>query len=173
MANFCGNCGSPLKEGYKFCENCGAPVEESSSAVGQANVDAASNYSADVGANPVVGSSAAASGLNASAPTSASVAASAAAAAGAAAGRDVFGDAKAGREAPGFNPGPQQNTMPHPPQAEGQVALKRQVKGLQRNGRQARRPGFPPEKPVRIPTSNPTEIRPGVEQGSVMSLTQT
>ncbi len=123
MANFCGNCGSPLKEGYKFCENCGAPVEESASAVGQANVDAASNYSADVGANPVVGSSAAASGLNASAPTSASVAASAAAAAGAAAGRDVFGDAKAGREAPGFNPGPQQNTMPHPPQAEEQVAF--------------------------------------------------
>lgn len=123
MANFCGNCGSPLKEGYKFCENCGAPVEESVSAVGQANVDAASNYSADVGANPVVGSSAAASGLNASAPTSASVAASAAAAAGAAAGRDVFGDAKAGREAPGFNPGPQQNTMPHPPQAEEQVAF--------------------------------------------------
>ena len=28
MANFCENCGSPLKEGYKFCENCGAPVKE-------------------------------------------------------------------------------------------------------------------------------------------------
>ena len=28
MANFCGNCGSPLKEGYKFCENCGASVEK-------------------------------------------------------------------------------------------------------------------------------------------------
>lgn len=39
MANFCGNCGSPLKDGYKFCENCGAPVEESASAVGNLNVD--------------------------------------------------------------------------------------------------------------------------------------
>lgn len=27
MANFCENCGSPLKEGYKFCENCGAPIK--------------------------------------------------------------------------------------------------------------------------------------------------
>lgn len=39
MANFCGNCGSPLKDGYKFCENCGAPVEESASAVGNLNAD--------------------------------------------------------------------------------------------------------------------------------------
>ena len=123
MANFCGNCGSPLKAGYKFCENCGAPVEESASAVGHANVDAAPNHSADMGANQAVGTGVAASGLNASSPTSASVAASAAAAAGVAAGRESFDDAKAGREAPVFNPGPQQNTTPRPQQAEERVVF--------------------------------------------------
>ena len=27
MANFCENCGSPLKNENKFCPNCGAPVK--------------------------------------------------------------------------------------------------------------------------------------------------
>ena len=29
MANFCANCGNPLKEGVKFCTNCGTPVAAS------------------------------------------------------------------------------------------------------------------------------------------------
>ena len=28
MANFCENCGSPLKIDNKFCPNCGAPVKQ-------------------------------------------------------------------------------------------------------------------------------------------------
>ena len=28
MANFCENCGSPLKNDNKFCPNCGAPVKD-------------------------------------------------------------------------------------------------------------------------------------------------
>jgi len=30
MANFCGNCGSPLKSEAKFCPSCGAPVKAES-----------------------------------------------------------------------------------------------------------------------------------------------
>ena len=33
MANFCENCGSPLKSENKFCPNCGAPVKQTESAV--------------------------------------------------------------------------------------------------------------------------------------------
>jgi uncharacterized membrane protein YhaH (DUF805 family) len=32
MANFCENCGSPLKNDNKFCPNCGAPVKSNDSA---------------------------------------------------------------------------------------------------------------------------------------------
>ena len=33
MANFCENCGSPLKSENKFCPNCGAPVKQTEPAV--------------------------------------------------------------------------------------------------------------------------------------------
>ena len=33
MANFCENCGSPLKTENKFCPNCGAPVKQTEQAV--------------------------------------------------------------------------------------------------------------------------------------------
>jgi len=33
MANFCENCGSPLKSDIKFCPNCGAPLKDAGAAV--------------------------------------------------------------------------------------------------------------------------------------------
>ena len=32
MANFCENCGSPLKSENKFCPNCGAPIKQTEAA---------------------------------------------------------------------------------------------------------------------------------------------
>ena len=71
MANFCENCGSPLKSDNKFCPNCGAPVNQS-------DVPPAS-----VAAAPIRGGSAAApidDGTAASVATAASATVAAAAA---------------------------------------------------------------------------------------------
>ena len=58
MANFCENCGSPLKTDNKFCPNCGAPIKGAEAAGSVTSVPSAAGGSPPI--SPAAGAAAAA-----------------------------------------------------------------------------------------------------------------
>ena len=134
MANFCGNCGSPLKEGYKFCENCGAPVEESVSAVGNLNADTTAKESM-----AAVGSS------NIDVSVKESVDGATGVAFGAAAAGVVAGRESA--ESPDITVQPQENVPPRPEPTASRNDSEPMEEAFTRNKAAGPAPGLPAREP--------------------------
>ncbi len=44
MANFCSNCGKPLRAGVKFCGNCGKKISSATEETPQQNLNSSNNY---------------------------------------------------------------------------------------------------------------------------------
>ena len=134
MANFCGNCGSPLKDGYKFCENCGAPVEESASAVGNLNADTTAKESM-----AAVGSS------NIDVSVKESVDGATGVAFGAAAAGVVAGRESA--ESPDITVQPQENVPPRPEPKASRNDSEPMEEAFTRNKAAGPTPGLPAREP--------------------------
>ena len=134
MANFCENCGSPLREGARFCENCGAPVKQS-----------APLPPADTApAVPTAPSSAASASAAAAAGTGTAAMAGTAAAAGLAANQNAFAETRPQPETPASGPAPEHDMPPHPQPVEEPEPFQRNV-----GAQNTERPAFSP--PVQQP----------------------
>mgnify|MGYP002624436660 FL=1 len=135
MANFCENCGSPLREGARFCENCGAPVKQS-----------APMPPADTApATPTAPSSSASASTAVGAGTAAM--AGTAAAAGLAANQNTFAGPRPQPETPVSGPEPQHDMPPRPQPVEEPEPFQRKV-GTQNTERPAFTPSVQQPEPA-------------------------